>query len=96
MVVELSAIRPFLLWEGLELLQKTRTEGARRAASSSSRAPRRDLGKFTDDMSALEATFCTGICAEYHETALYELFSSQGIAFESARIATAVTAPRQK
>ena len=96
MVVKSNAIRSFLLWEGLELLQKRRAEGARRAASSSSRAPRRDLGKFTDNMSALEATFCTGICAGYNETALYELFSSQQAIFESARFALAVTAACQK
>ena len=95
MVVKSNAIKSFLLWEGLELLQKRRAEGARRAASSSSRAPRRDLGKFTDNMSALEATFCPGSYAEYNGNALYELFSSQRIALESARIAPAVTAACQ-
>ena len=95
MVVKSNAIRPFLLWECLELLQQTRAESALRPSSSSSRALRQSLGNFTDDIPALEATFCPGIYGGYNGIAVYELFSSQGIAFESARVAPAVTATCQ-
>ena len=96
MVVELCAIRLLLHWEGLEVLESARAKGAPRSASPPPFPTSPTLGKFTDDDSALEATFCPGSYAEYNGNALYELFSSQRIALESARIAPAVTAPRQK
>ena len=96
MVVELNAIRPLLHWEGLEVLESARAKGAPRSASPPSFSTLPTLGNFTDDTSALEPTFCPGSYAVYNGNALYELFSSQRIALESARIAPAVTAPRQK
>lgn len=95
LVVGLNAIRLFLLWEGLETLQRTRAKGAPRAALSSPRAPSSAFGKFTDNSLALESTSCPGIYAEYSATTLNELLSSQGIAFESAHIAPAAIASRQ-
>ena len=95
MVVELNAIRPLLHWEGLELLESTRANGAPRSASPPSFPAFPTLGNFTDDTSALEPTFCPGSYAVYNGNALYELFSSQRIALESARIAPAVTAACQ-
>ena len=95
MVVRLNAIRPLLHWEGLEVLESARAKGAPRSASLSSFPTSPTLGIFTDDTSALEPTFCPGSYAVYNGNALYELFSSQRIALESARIAPAVTAACQ-
>ena len=95
MVVELCAIRLLLHWEGLEVLESARARGAPRSTSPPSFPTLPTLGIFTDDNSALEATFCPGSYAEYNGNALYELLSSQRIALESARIAPAVTAACQ-
>ena len=95
-MVELDAIRLFLLWEGLELLQRMRAKGALRPASSSSHPRRWSLGNFTDDISALEDTFFSVIYVGLSIFVLYELLSSQGIVFEGSQVAPAVTATCQK
>ena len=96
MVVESNAIGPFLLWEGLELLQRTRAKGAPRAASLSSFPAALTFGDFTECTPALEDTLLPGIYAEYNGIALHEPSSLQGSVFESAPIAPAVIASRQQ